>query len=408
MDSIARPPVVPTPAAAQNEFGDSSVARRRSRRLLMVAVAFWVVPMVVISIMVFARPSKRTVIPLYREASTHWWSREPLYQGPGGMNYLPQFAILFTPFNRMPAPAGDILWRLLSAAVVATGLARVVRLRFETDWARWFLGATIIALPLCLGSLQTGQANALLGGVLLHAAGCLACRQWHRAAALIVLTLAIKPLGAVMVLLAPLVYVPLRWRIALGLVTLIALPLLFGPPAYVVAQYRDLGRNLRDCAAVSEHRFADLNGILRTFGTELPPQASTIARATAGLVTAALWWFGARRLREPLQAMWLHALATSYLMLFNPMNETNSYGILAPALGFWAVDWLSNPDSVHRGRVLGTMSLSMGVLPGMLRPWLGNSFALIWHPAMTLIFIVLLALFVWHQPATERLQPRCS
>lgn len=169
------------------------------------------------------------------------------------MNYLPQFAILVTPFNRMPAPAGDILWRLVSAAVVA--------------------------------------------------------------------------------------------------------------------QYRDLGRNLRDCAAVSEHRFADLNGTLRTFGTELPPRASTIARATAGLVTAALWWFGARRLREPLQAMWLHALTTSYLMLFNPMNESNSYGILAPALGFWAVDWLSNPDSVHRGRVLGTMSLSMGALPRSLYSW---------------------------------------
>ncbi len=373
----------------------------RASRFFKTAVALWVIPMLVISVMVALRPAKRTVTPLYHEATANWWAREALYQGPTGMNYLPQFPILFTPFHRLPAPGGDIVWRLCSAMVVATGLWRVVRLRFGPDRARWFLGATILALPLCLGSLRNGQANALLGGVLLHAAACLASRQWHRAAALIVLTLAIKPLGAVMVLLAPLVYAPLRWRVPLALAALLALPFVFAPPAYAIAQHQDLARNLKDCAAISEHRFADLNGILRTFGTELPPKVSTIVRATAGLLTAALWWFGARRLKEPLQAMWLHALAVSYLMLFNPMNESNSYVILAPALAFWAVHWLSHPPSVRRGRVLAAMALSMGLLPEILRSLLGNQFALIWHPTMTLIFVALVALFVWQRQAAQ-------
>ena len=60
-----------------------------------------------------------------------------------------------------------------------------------------------------------------------------------------------------------------------------------------------------------------------------------------------LWLMEARRLGEPFRAMFLLALSTSYLMLFNPMNESNSYVILAPALGLWAVaaiPGVSNPQ----------------------------------------------------------------
>jgi len=377
------------------------VASLTERRLLTVALLLWAVPMLVIAIMVFLQPLKRTVTPLYHEATTNWWASAALYQGPSGMNYLPQFAILFTPFHALPSPWDDILWRLFAATLLASGLWRVLRLRFGPDWEKWFLWATLLALPLSLGALRNGQANALLGGLVLHAAACLASRQWNRAAGLIVLTLAVKPLGAVLVLLAPVVYAPLRWRLAVGLAGLLALPFLCARPDYALSQYQALGGNLRDCAAVNEHRFADLNGIVRTFGAELPPKVATGVRAVAGLAVLGLWWFGAKRLKEPLQAMWLLALTTAYLMLCNPMNEANSYVILAPALGFWAVHWLSEPLTAGRGWVLVGMTLSMGLLPNLVRPLFGNHFALFWHPKMTLLFGVLLALFVRQQHSDQ-------
>ncbi len=353
--------------------------------------------MLVVSIMVWLHPLKRTVTPVYHEATRNWWAGEALYHGPSGMNYLPQFPILFTPFHVTPPPWGDIAWRLLSAALLATGLWRVLEMMFGRDWEKWFLGATILVMPLSMGALRNGQANALLGGLLLHAAACLATRQWNRAAVVIVLTMAVKPLGAVLVLLAPLVYPPLRRRLPIGLAALLALPLVCAPAPYVIAQYQALGGNLKDCSAVREHRFADLNGILRTFGTELPPEVALVVRAMAGLMAAALWWFGARRLKEPQRAMWLLALATGYLMLFNPMNESNSYVILAPALGLWAIHWLSDPATTARGRALAAVTLSMGLLPNLVRPLFGNDFALIWHPAMTLLFVISLTLFVWQR-----------
>ena len=127
----------------------------------------------------------------------------------------------------------------------------------------------------------------------------------------------------------------------------------------------------------------------------MPPRLATAVRALAGLVTLTLWWRGAKRLTQPRQAMWLHALAAVYLMLFNPMNEANSYVILAPALAFWTTSWLADPVTASRGWVLAAMILAMGLLPNLVRPLFGNHFALICHPAITLIFGVLLTLQIW-------------
>ena len=385
------------PADNRPLFSEQSgpVSRPAAYQLWVIAILLWVVPMLVISVMVFLHPLSRTVTPLYHEAATNWWAGQPLYQGQSGMNYLPQFSILFTPFHFIPIPWSDILWRWFAAALLASGLWRVMRARFGVGWPKWFLWATILVLPLSLSALRNGQANALLGGLMLHAVACVADAQWSRAAALMVLTVGVKQLGMVLLLLAPVVYAPLRWRLFLGLAALVVLPFVCARPEYALAQYQALGKNLEECSTVTQHRFADLNGILRTFGTELPPQLATGVRAMAGLGTLALWWLGARRLTQPLQAMWLHALATAYLMLFNPMNEANSYVIFAPALAFWATHWLADSATATWGWWLVGMTLSMGLLPNLVRPLFGNQFALIWHPTMVLIFCVLVALRIW-------------
>ena len=92
--------------------------------------------------------------------------------------------------------------------------------------------------------------------------------------------------------------------------------------------------------------------------------------------------------------MWLYALATSYLMLFNPMTEANSYVILAPALGCWAAWALSRPQMRAAGCVIGGIALSMGLLPNLVRPLFGNQFALFWHPTMTILFLAILSRWV--------------
>jgi alpha-1,2-mannosyltransferase len=357
---------------------------------VVAALALWLVPACVLSLMVASRPERRTVTPLYHGAAAHWCARQDLYSGPSGMNYLPHFAILFAPFHAMPAPWGDVLWRWCAVALIASGLGRIIRAQFGEQAGWWFLWATVLTLPLSLGALRNGQANAHLAGLMLHAVASLPHRQWWRAAAIMALAVAVKPLGIVLWLLASALYAPLRFRAALALVALAAFPLLLADSAYVMSSYSKAWTNLRECTAVTEHRFADLNGILRTLGTELRAPASSVVRLLAGGVTLALCWLASRRLQGAVQAMCLHSLAASYLMLGNPMTESNSYVILAPSLAFWSMFWLQQAKTASFGAVLAAVTTSLSVLPTLLRPWCGNYLALFLAPTMTLLFVALL------------------
>jgi hypothetical protein len=218
------------------------------------------------------------------------------------------------------------------------------------------------------------------------------------------LATAIKPLGMVLLLLAPLVYTPLIARLPLAVGAVAVFPFLFASPGYVWGQYQEVWQNLQSCAAVTEHRFADINGVLRTFGTAFGPGTSTMVRVLAGGATAVIWWVSARRLREPQRALWLFALATGYLMLFNPMTEENSYGILAPALGAWGGFFLFS-GRTRAEHILAwgivTIALTMGFGPNIVRPLFGNYFALFWHPTMTILFLGWLGYVVWTSAAAS-------
>ncbi len=360
-------------------------------RQLWLGVLIWLIPFLVISVLVAANPAHRSVTHLYHQASADWWAGKDIYRGPGGMNYLPQFPVLFAPFHWLPVPVGDILWRLCTVALLATGVWRFQREEFGPDIARAFLYASLFTMPLCLDALRNGQANGIFAALTLHAAACLPRRQWWRASTFIVLALGVKPLGAVLLLLAVAVYAPLRLRILPVLAALFLLPFLFAPAVYVAAQHRAFFANIQACAAVTQHRFADIGGVIRTLGWELPTRISLLLRVAAGGVALLLWWIGAERLREPFRAMWLLALTTSYLMLFNPMNEANSYVILAPAMGLWATAAIGAPTARRFGWLAASLCLSMSLLPNLLRPVFGNYFALFWHPVMTAVFITMLA-----------------
>jgi hypothetical protein len=371
---------------------------RNARHALYAALALWVIPMLVISVAVALRPLHRTVtLQSYHFAAGQWWMGKDLYIGPEGMNYLPHFAVLFSPFHFLPLWLGEVLWRLCAAATLGGGLWLLVRTLFRSGPERPFFWATVVAMPLTMTSLRNGNANAIFGGVILLAIVALLQQRWWLAVALMALATALKPLGIVLLLLAPLVYAPVRWRLPVAILGLAVFPFLFASPAYVWTQHCGAWANLQNCAVVTEHRFADINGLLRTFGVPLPPVASKLARVLAGGLTAVLWWSSARRLREPLRGLWLYALTAAYLMLFNPMNEENSYGILSPALGVWAVYFLFSADAAAARRLgwgLVAMALSMGLLPNLLRPLFHNYFALFWHPFMTIVFLGMLLSFV--------------
>ena len=359
------------------------------------AVAVWAVPLLVICMWIAFFPHERTVTPIYHEATANWWAHKNLYEGPEGLNYLPHFVVLFTPFHVLPVPAGDILWRALTTALLASGMWRLLRNEFGNDIAPIFLWASLLALPACDGAIRNGQGSALFAALSVHAIACLPSRHWWSAATLMVLALAVRPIGIVLVLLAPFVYASLRWRLVVLLLAFSVFPFLFAPPDYVIGQLRGFAANIQACAIYTRQDFADFNGVIRTFGGELPHGVSTILSMLAGVITLALWRFGALRVREPFRAWWLLALASVYLMLFNPMNEVNSYVILAPSLAIWAVTALRNDETRRFGHWVAFIVLTIGILPEPMRHIFGNRFGPFWHPIVTVLFLGLLTAQLW-------------
>lgn len=333
-----------------------------------------------------------TVTPLYHQAVTAWHNREALYQGSGGMNYLPQFVMVFAPFHALGNVVGDILWRIIAAAGLAAGLWFFCGTIDSANRARAFTCVSVLVIPLCLPAMSNGQANAHFGAALLLAAWCLKSQRLGWASAWLWLATAIKPLGFAAMGLALAVYPALWWRLAAGLPIFLGAPFLVAPAHYAAGQCTAAIANLRECSAVTENRFADFNGVLRTLGIPLAAKAGLIFRALAGMSFMAACWFWPRRESEPRRALlWLSA-ATAFLMLFNPMTEANSYAILAPALGLMAW-WEFQRGDRRFGWFCSFMALTMGLLPEPLQhvPALSNTFAIVWHPTMTLVFVAMLA-----------------
>jgi alpha-1,2-mannosyltransferase len=352
------------------------------------AWALWLVPLAVISVVSILKPEDHTVTPVYHEAVENWHHHLPLYNHK--FYYAPQFTLLFAPFHCLPRAVGDLLWRGSATAGLAIGILLFCGAMPGPNRHRAFFIVTLLTLPLCLPAMQFGQANAHLAAALLLAAWCLSTQRWWAATILLWLATAIKPLGIAAIGLAWAAYPHLWWRLALGLPVFFLVPFAFGSPDYVLNQLVACADNLFQSTGVTEHRFADLNGLLRTFGTAITGRASLVLRAVAGGLFMLLCHQTSRRQGEPLRALvWLGA-AGVYLMLFNPMTEANSYAIVAPAFGLLAW-WNFDRGANALGWVLSAMVLSMGLLPEPLRPWLGNYFALAWYPALALVFVVLLA-----------------
>jgi hypothetical protein len=92
-------------------------------------------------------------------------------------------------------------------------------------------------------------------------------------------------------------------------------------------------------------------------------------------------------------------------MLFNPMNESNSYVVFAPAAAFWAWQFFQRRQKVRAWLIVG-MLISMSTLPPLLYPFLGNRFALAWFPSMAAVFMGIVALEPWHKAAATQAQPK--
>lgn len=316
---------------------------------------------------------ERSVTGVYRGGSELWWSRGPLYtEGPHGFLYLPQAAMIFTPFAALPPAVGEVLWRWVGIGACAWGLWRLCRGHFGGDAgsglaARAFLAGTVCCIPALVGSAQNGQTNLVMGGLFaLVAADAGAGRRW-RTTLWLMLLLACKPVALPVLLLLGAVKPRLIAPMLAGLAAFALAPLLHYDPAWAWSQY---GRALGKIAAAGGQEayiFYDVRGMLMDFGLfpdawpacqigETRIGAMTVLRAAAAGVALALclsvawrapWLRGALGaagpavgpsgpVPEPSRSCWVVLAGVLYILVFSPRTEGVTYAMLGPLAGLLA------------------------------------------------------------------------
>lgn len=366
---------------------------RKKLYSIILGVFVWMVPLIAIAVMIALDPTKRSVTPVYHAASASWQNGQDLYSDQGPWHYLPHFAVLFMPFHWLPLPAGEIAWRVVCTLWLAWGTWQLVRLDDRPNAGRVFVWASLLAMPACLGAMRNGQANTLFAAVTVQAAVCLIGGRWRWAAALLVTAVAIKPIGARMLLLAPFGYRRVAVPLIVALLALVAFPFLTASPDYVISQMLGAKEHIVHVSQILDHRFANVAGILRSLGLDPPSTATNAMGLVAAIVTLGVWVLGSRRVVEPDRGLFLLSLATVYLMLFNPMNESNSYVIVAPAMAVVALRLLDLDKRSPVGWAMVAIVLTIGLLADPLRG-IAPDLSLWYKPLVTMGFIAMLVFVV--------------
>jgi alpha-1,2-mannosyltransferase len=332
-------------------MASSPTTPKQDRLLAVIACGIIALTFALIANMVLRKPFDHNECPIYLRACWDWWAGRGLYDknfGIDGFLYLPQFVLLFSPFaladpvlqiNTATHPLvilaiGDCLWRAAGLALFIFGIWRAANLFAPQNRLAMFNLLFFISFPPAIASLRNGQANLHIAALMLMAAADLAQKKWTRATAWLVIGFFIKPVMAVMILLAAVGYRKMPWRLGIGLVAGFGLPFAFQKPHYVIEQYRVFYR-MTLASSTPDREFCNLHGLLAKFSLHIPPTPFQLLALAAAAATLVIWLYALRR-EEPFRAFFLFALSAGYVLLFNFRTESNSYVMLAPAIAIAA------------------------------------------------------------------------
>jgi alpha-1,2-mannosyltransferase len=271
----------------------------------------------------------------YARGASRWLAASNLYdEGGRGFIYLPQSAILYAPFSLVPQPAQHFLWRSVTIGLFVAGVYGLCRLAGRGTGIEFFPLVSLLILPKAWTCALNGQAAPAMAGLSMLALVALHAQRWWCAALLLTAALTFKPLAFVLILVVAALYPP-TWRpLALALAGFFAFPYLLQGPQYVTGQYVASIHMFESAAKVGlSPEWAQLFSLGSLAGINSPPHWQTVIRIVAAIATMALCREARRRFESSRALIDVYALATAYLLLFNPRTENNSYLLLSPVLG---------------------------------------------------------------------------
>jgi hypothetical protein len=375
------------------------------------AVLVWGLALSIVTLLVLVHPGRRSVYPEYAKAGQNWRDGQDLYCGLGGYRYSPSATLLFATLSYIPGGMGEALWRLLGAGLFLGGLAWWGRAGLVQRLTSDQLGLLfLLAAPLSLSSLHNGQANLHLAGLLVLAVAGAARGRWNLVTVCLVAACLLKVYPIALALLLLVAYPrQLSWRLPLGLVVGLALPLLLQDPEYVYRQYHHWLADLRsddrmDWRLVDSYR--DVWLLCRLWHLPVSRQTYLFLQLGAAGLTAVLGLAGRLRgWRPPRLLALLLVVASCWMMLFGPATESSTYCLLAAPLAWMVLDsWMEARPRWLRGGIAASYVLLVGSFMAAWFPIAGKVHALGPQPlAALLLFLLTIA-----QMLAELVRPHSS
>ena len=373
---------------------------------VMWAIAIWGVICVACLARAYCNPTRQTVFHDYGHAGQAWLEGTDAYQldhggerfipTMSGFRYAPIVAVLLAPFSLFGQAVGGVLWRLASVVCFIMAFAWYVREALPewgsySDSQRAWLW--LLLLPLSLASINNGQANVLLMGLLLGAGVAVVQERWNLAAGLLAAACLLK-LYPMAVAFLFLLIEPRRliWRFLMALAIGLAIPFALQSPGYVTHAYENWlvlvgSDNRRDFPLAEGYR--DFYLLTRVVGAPLGPIAYLCVRLAAGAVAAGIVLLGrSRAWSAPVLVTTALGLGCSWMAVFGPSVESCTYIQIAPALAFALVAVGHSSDSRWSKFVL--MLTYALFLAAFISAWFRESrnWMYLAQPIAALIFLV--------------------
>jgi hypothetical protein len=328
----------------------------------------WIAALLVLCARVLISPQHHNTFPIYAAAGRAWLAGTGLYgrffEGLDVFRYSPLVAGLLVPLAELPSRLANVLWRLLNAGVLLGALWWWGRVVLPGEWTpRRRRLLFLLVLPLALASLNNGQCNCLIAGLLLAAVAAAAEERWNLAASAVALASLWKVYPLALGLLLVVVYPRrLAGRLALALAAAAGLPFLMQHPGYVAGQYADwlryLGADERQHVPL-DYWLRDVRLLFRVWATPLSDRAFLVIQLTSGLAVAALCLAARRQGWPPRRLLTLlTGLACGWMMTVGPSVESCTFVLLAPSL---AAALLSVNDESRPIWKSGTLLSSYGL-----------------------------------------------
>lgn len=290
-----------------------------------------------------ADPTHNNVyLTVFAPAARAFAAQRDLYSGGSDVfRFPPIAAALLLPFEMCGDRLGSSLWRVLNWAVLLLGIRAAFRSGFPFAHSR---GERAVVLLVCgvagIGSLNNGQANALILGLLLLATtGMLRGLQTKPMTAVSLCTaFKVYPLvyGLVLAALRP----RLLPSLAAGVLLVLLLPFALRQPDWVMEQYRALIHALagEDRTGDIASAYRDLRLVTAAFGAPMPDLLFRILQVSCGGAIPALCLLLRRNGASPIRVLEsAFSLTMCWMLLLGPSTEHVTYVLLGPVLAWGLV-----------------------------------------------------------------------